>query len=128
MPSTNYWVRWDPTNHFWEFSIDQGSSFAALVERPQSTARAISSTPVTIAASDGVVLVDSSAAEATVNLPQASTATNRILLIKKTDSSTKKVIIDAYSTELIDDSLTQTLLVQGETLMMLCDGTAWRVL
>jgi hypothetical protein len=34
MPSTNYWVRWDPTNKKWEFSINQGSSWSDLVENP----------------------------------------------------------------------------------------------
>ena len=32
--STNYWTRWDPTNKKWEVSIDQGGTWADLIERP----------------------------------------------------------------------------------------------
>ncbi len=64
----------------------------------------------------------------TVTLPAAASSTNRILTIKKIDSGSGQVIIDANASELIDGALTLKLFLITESTTIQCDGTGWAVL
>lgn len=76
---------------------------------------------------DGVILMNISAAK-TVTLPAASTASRKIYIIKKVDSTGFAVTIDGNGSETIDGRTTITLDTPGESATIYCDGSNWRVL
>ena len=60
----------------------------------------------------------------TINLPAAASSTGRILHIKKIGNS-YNVTLDGNASETIDDSTTQTISTQYDSVTIMCDGTAW---
>ena len=77
---------------------------------------------------DHMIRCDATAAAFTVTLPAVATSTGLILHIKKVDATANVVTIDGNASELVEDALTQTLLLKGENLMLQCDGSQWWVL
>jgi hypothetical protein len=63
----------------------------------------------------------------TVNLPAAASNADRIMFIKKTDSSANAVTIDGNASETIDGDATKILSVQYEALPIVCDGSNWTI-
>ncbi len=82
----------------------------------------------TVAAGDHVVRADATSGLRTITLPAAASHSGRIIHIKKVDSSVNAVRIDGNLSELVEDATTQDLLLQGENLMLQCNGTGWDVL
>ena len=81
------------------------------------------------AAEFATILVNNSAADATITLPSASSASERIYNIKKIHSGeTYKVIIDGNSTETIDGATTYNLYMQYESVKIQSDGSNWHIL
>jgi len=74
-----------------------------------------------------VYLCDATGGAITMSLPTAASYTNRIYIVKKIDASVNTVIIDADGGDLIDGGGTATLLVQYESLSIVCDGSDWYV-
>ncbi len=72
-----------------------------------------------------LLLVNAGAAPVTVNLPAAAAHRNRVLNIKKTDSTANAVTIDGNGAETIDGAATTTLTTQWQSKTLLCDGTTW---
>jgi len=87
-----------------------------------------SSTPYTITDGDNVLLVDASSGNTTVNLPTAASAENRIIRIKKTDSTKNLVTIDADGSETIDGELTVQITSQYTSVTIISDGTSWYII
>jgi hypothetical protein len=85
-------------------------------------------TPYNIAAKDYTILMDATAGNKTVNLPAASSHTNRILVIKKIDSSANTVTIDGNASETIEGATTKVLTTQYESVMIQCDGSNWFII
>lgn len=83
------------------------------------------SSDVTLAADESIVPVDASGANRTITLPGASSSTNKIYIISKSDSSTNTVTIDGASSETINGALTFVLTQQYQSVMIWCNGTAW---
>ena len=70
--------------------------------------------------------VDASSGAVTITLPAVATATNGFFVyIKKTDSSSNQVIVDADGAETIDGSTTLSLASQYDTTLVTTDGTEW---
>lgn len=65
------------------------------------------------------------AANMTINLPAASTATGKRFKIQKTDNSAFTVTIDGASSETINGALTYVLNAQYQVVELECDGAAW---
>lgn len=65
------------------------------------------------------------AANMTINLPAASTATGKRFKIQKTDNSAFTVTIDGASSETINGALTYVLNTQYQVVELECDGAAW---
>jgi hypothetical protein len=86
-----------------------------------------SSTPVAITSANDVVIVDATAAPATVNLPTAASVVGLQLDIKKVDA-TNNVTVQANGAETIDGSNTATLTSQYESITIVSDGTEWHIL
>jgi len=85
-------------------------------------------TNTTLTETDGinVKLINATSGAVTVTLPTAvSNAAS--FIIKKTDSSTNKVTIDAYSTETIDGGTTYVLNDQYNYVEIVSNGTNWVV-
>lgn len=61
----------------------------------------------------------------TLDLPDSSTCTGIELCIKNTSTGT--VVVDAYSTELIDGAETYSLDSQYECIIIISDGTKWHI-
>ncbi len=81
------------------------------------------------AAEFATILVNNSAADATITLPSASSANERIYNIKKIHSGeTYKVIIDGNSSETIDGATTYNLYMQYESVKIQSDGSNWHIL
>ena len=77
------------------------------------------------ASSNEFVLADASAAPITISLP--SPTANARVAVKKIDSSTNEVVVDA-GTSKIDGSTTFTLKTQYEAYEFYCDGSEWFIL
>lgn len=79
----------------------------------------------TLAEGDDVLLANAASAGFTVSLPKAALYTGKKFIIKKIDSSSNLVILDADGSETIDGSTTQTLTTQWEANQIVSDGTGW---
>ena len=77
------------------------------------------------ASSNEFVLADASAGAITISLPSPSA--NARVAVKKIDSSTNEVVVDA-GTSKIDGATTKTLKTQYEAYEFYCDGSEWYIL
>lgn len=82
----------------------------------------------TVAAGDHMIKCSASGGAFTITLPAAASHPGRLIHIKKTDASINAVTIDGNGSELVEDAVTQQLLLQGESLMIQSDGTQWWVI
>jgi hypothetical protein len=77
---------------------------------------------------DNLIRCDATAAPFSVTLPAAASSAAMQIHIKKVDTTTNRVTIDADGTELIDDVETFDLRAVGESIMLQCDGTGWSII
>lgn len=89
------------------------------------TATPVASGPYTVLSTDVAVECDATGGAFQVNLPAVSGQTGRLVIVKKVDSGANAVTIKASGAELIDDTNTFDL-IAIESLILICDGTAWR--
>ena len=80
------------------------------------------------AADEIVIMCDASGGAFSINLPPVSGLSGRYYHIKKVDSSSNAVTIDADGTETIDGELTQPLITQYNSAQVICSGTSWHIL
>lgn len=73
------------------------------------------------------ILMDCSDGVKYVYLPQASTCTGRVYIVKKTDSTSSRVYIDPYGSEKIDWANTKYISTKGSSISFISDGSAWYV-
>lgn len=74
------------------------------------------------------LLADATSGGITATLPTASSASGRIYVLKKIDSSVNTVTIDGNGSELIDGATTQVIAVQWASLTIQSNGTAWYII
>jgi hypothetical protein len=95
------------------------------------TVRSVTSktTTYTVVAADEVILCSASGGAWTLTLPAAGGTgmTGKTYWIKKTDSSTNAITVDANSSETIDGQTTILLRDQYEVLEIVSDGTNWSI-
>lgn len=76
-----------------------------------------------------LILADASSGEVDITLPNPANMIDgnisKSVSITKTDTTTNKVIISPFGTEKIVNDLFQELLLQGEVLNFITDGTNW---
>jgi hypothetical protein len=82
----------------------------------------------TATGTDYTILCNAVGGAFTITLPAAASSTGLLLNIKKIDTSTNTVTVDANSTELIDASLTKVLNSSYQNITVHCNGTGWYVL
>lgn len=81
---------------------------------------------VTVSDRDKLIQVDATSGSNTQTLMAAATAGDGFVIkIKKTDSTSNTVTIQANGAELIDGANTFILYNQYETVSLVCDGTQW---
>ena len=102
---------------------------SSRTRNPLSLAKvSTTTTPYTATSADDVILIDATAGAKTVNLPAAAGASEKVYIIKKTDSSFNAVTIDPNASETIDGSTTTTINTQFESITIQSDGTNWQLL
>jgi len=84
--------------------------------------------PYFITAADDSVLADATGGSISVLLPASASSNGRLLHVKKIDASANTVVVQGRPGELVEDAASQALTMQGENLMLMCDGSGWRVL
>ena len=89
----------------------------------------VSTTPYTVLSSDEILLVDSSSAAITVNLPAAADNDKRRLTIKDAggQAGTNNITVDPNGAETIDGETTYLLDTNYESIDVVCDGTGWYI-
>jgi len=79
----------------------------------------------TVLDTDAIILANATAGQITVTLPTAVGIEGRVYMIKKTDTSSYKVIIEGNGTETINDEYNQELLFEGDAPQLFSDGANW---
>lgn len=87
-----------------------------------------SKTATYTAADETIILCDATSASFTINLPASTGVTDRIYIIKKTDSSANTVTIDGNASETIDGATTKVISTQYDKVIIACDGSNWHVI
>ncbi len=101
------------------------STFALLSDVPATTSIVTKTANYTITLSDYAVLGNATGGVFSVSLPVVATATGRIFVIKKIDSSANVVTVQANGAEIIDNSNTFSLTDQFDSITVQSDGTQW---
>lgn len=82
----------------------------------------------TVSDDDYTLLCDATGGAFTVTLPPANRRPNRILCLKKIDSSVNAVTVDGDGAETIDGGATKSLATQWTTMLIQTNGANWYVL
>jgi len=110
-----------------DFAVSSGAvSVSTNISTPDLTGNTY-----TIAAGDRTVLIDDDDAQVSatvvVTLPAAASSADRIITIKKI-GATYTVQIDGNGSETIDESTTQDIVVQYDSITVHCDSTKWWII
>lgn len=82
-------------------------------------------TPYSQVEDDEIILIDATAAPATVNLLASANRAGKQIIIKKTDVSANSVTIDPNAAETIDGAATNVLASQFDSITLVSDGVNW---
>lgn len=77
---------------------------------------------------NNIILVNATASNITIILPSVLSAVNKIYHVKKIDSSSNDVIIEGFSSELIDGQLNKTINTQHTNYQLYSNGVNWFIL
>lgn len=117
--------------------IDQNGNLGIGTSTPNSTLHVVGSIGFKVvstnsssytAGNETIILANASGAGITIALPVASTCTDRVYTVKKTDSSVNTVTLDPNGSELIEGVATKILGTLFETVTIISDGTAWWII
>ncbi len=84
--------------------------------------------PVTVLATDTVLLCNAVGGVVTYNLPAVATAPNKTYVMKKIDAMANACTLDGNASEMIDAGTTLATSTQWESFVIANNGTAWYVL
>jgi hypothetical protein len=85
-------------------------------------------TTYAVGVNDKTVTCNATAGAFAVTLPAVAANTNRIITVKKTDSSGNAVTVTGNGSETIDGSNTHALSAQYSTVTVQSDGATWQIL
>lgn len=108
----------------WRVIGGSGSSSTAGYVQNTTTQ---TNTDYTALSTDEVILMSTGGTTRTVTLPAAAGVANKIFTIKKIDSGTGRVTVDANGAETIDGATTFTLYAQYDEVTITSDGSNWYV-
>ena len=112
-----------------EFKVDlDGTLYTYAAQYGEITTPDLTGNTYTTLSTDYHVNIDDDDAQVSatvvVTLPAVATSDGRILTFKKIGNS-YNVQLDGNASEEIDDSTTQTMTSQYDSITIMCDGTAW---
>ena len=81
----------------------------------------------TVTNEDNTISVNASSAT-TITLPPVATSVTQIFIIKRDDAMVNNVIVDGNGSEMIDDSLSKTLLNPSDSITIQSTGTKWIII
>jgi hypothetical protein len=88
----------------------------------------VTSTNLTVQNGQTVVLASAASGAITITLPDAaSTNTDRVILVKKTDASVNAVTIATTGGDTIDGASTKSLSTQYASYTFVSDGSNWHI-
>lgn len=130
------WTTADPTLYAGEFGFETdtfrlkiGDGSTVWTSLPYITRSSVAKTAnYTLVIKDRGVFVDASGGAVTITLPTAASAKNVQYFIKKIDSSVNAVTVDGDGSETIDDSTTQVISSQYDSIEIYSDGTEWWII
>lgn len=73
------------------------------------------------------ILADATDTELTITLPTAIGNSGFVISVKKIDDSAHSVVINTTSSQTIDGELTQTIMMQYQSLDFMSDGANWNL-
>lgn len=86
------------------------------------------STDLTVPIGKTVVLASASVGQVSINLPSAATPNkDRVILVKKTDSTSNRVLINPAGSETVDGDLFYYLTSQYQSVTLVSDGSNWNI-
>jgi hypothetical protein len=88
----------------------------------------VTASSTTLSSAANMILANAVSNAITVNLPAASTRTNLVYRIKKTDASTNRVTIVPNGSETIDGSQNLILQFQNSAVDIVSSGTSWYII
>ena len=104
------------------------SDISGLVTGITNTVSSVNSNTTLTSTSANVTMVDATNSTITIFLPQASTVTNLIFTVKKTDSTLNTVTLDGYNNELIDGSANLIIQFQNSAVDVVSNGSGWYII
>jgi hypothetical protein len=111
------------------YSLTSGGTETQVGASPSALAVTSKTANYTATGTDDVILVDSSGGDFTITLPAAASNSGKVFYIKKTNTGcADKVTIDGNASETIDGATTTTVNTEGETLVIVCDGSNWKII
>ncbi len=118
---------WDDTNNY--LGIGTSTPNSTLdVRGSVSKAFSVKTANYTLTDVDYSLFVNANSGSITISLPVASTCAGRVYVVKKIDSSSNNVVLDADGSELIDSISSFTLIVQNQSVTVQSDGSGWWVI
>jgi hypothetical protein len=113
-------------------TVTNGTFSTPTLTTPQiNGAKLAVATPTTnyaAAVTDDVLLCNATGGAITITLPAAASSANKVLWVKKTDSSGYAVVLDGNGAETIDGAATLSISTQYQSYTVACDGVAWYVI
>jgi len=85
----------------------------------------ISAATYTILATDSVIRANALSNSITLTLPPVATNLGKLVIIKKTDTSSNQVILDGNASELIEDALTLTMYDTFDSYSLIATSSGW---
>jgi len=125
--------RWQRDDLYWDYlnnriGIGTTSPTSKLHVNGSSAFKVVMVTSATYTAGDEtVILADCTSNAITITLPDATTVAGRFYYIKKIDSSSNAITVDA-GTQTIDGSPTVTISAQNDSMMIVPYGSNWYIL
>ncbi len=118
---------WDDTNNYLGVGTSTPNS-TMDVRGSVSKAFSVKTTNYTLTDLDYSLFVNANSGSITISLPAASTCAGRVYVVKKIDSSSNNVVLDADGSELIDSISSFTLIVQNQSVTVQSDGSGWWII
>lgn len=108
------------------YQVASAADLAAMTS-PVWAVRSVSAN-TTLAATDGLLLINAGSGSLVITLPSPASVTGRPFYLKRTDSASNYVTVNPSGSELLDGGLHAYLSNSEAAIILISDGTNWQVL
>lgn len=119
-------IYYNTNNKVWKYYDSGRSSWVVISSFASETITSSSHTAGS--SNENVILADATSNAITINLPAAANYQDDFFIVKKVDSSSNEITIDANGSETIDGDLTKTIAIQYVSIKMLSNGSNWFII